>query len=90
MAGADSTRTTPEIGEPDEDGKLDKSDASVNYKYALDPERSCGKCVHLQRGDDGTLGCELVKGVVRLVDSCNLFEPADGPEQAFHDAYDEE
>lgn len=89
MAGADSTRTTPEIGEPDEDGKLDKSASEVNYKYALDPARSCGRCVHLQRGEDGTLGCELVQGVVRLVDSCNLFEEDESAAQTFRDEYED-
>lgn len=50
--------------------KAAKDDPAVNYKYALDPEKSCGMCVHFRA--PGT--CELVMGVVRAVDSCNLFE----------------
>jgi hypothetical protein len=50
--------------------KAAKDDPAVNYKYALDPEKSCGVCVHFRA--PGT--CELVMGVVRAVDSCNLFE----------------
>lgn len=50
--------------------KAAKDDPAVNYKYALDPEKSCGMCVHFRA--PGT--CQLVMGVVRSVDSCNLFE----------------
>jgi hypothetical protein len=51
--------------------KQDKDSVEVNYRYATDPLRSCGMCIHFKPPG----GCELVLGVIRSVDTCNLFEP---------------
>ncbi len=45
-------------------------DDAVNYRYAQDPARSCGLCQHFRAPGS----CELVAGVIRSVDTCNLFE----------------
>lgn len=86
--GEDEVGAEQEPGE-----KLGKTDQSVNYRLAQTDERSCSACKHwtpvsfadsIQMDDEiitegvGDLGaCALVRGVVRSVDTCDLFEPAD-------------
>ena len=43
----------------------------TNYRYASDPERSCGKCVHYREPNQ----CNLVMGLIRPEDTCDKFEP---------------
>lgn len=52
--------------------KAPKDDPEVNYRYAADPQRSCGMCVNFSPPGK----CAIVMGVIRSVDTCNLFEPA--------------
>jgi len=58
-----------EDGSEDDEGKASKE--AVNYRYASDPRRSCGRCAHFR----GPAGCELVAGMILKVDTCDLFEP---------------
>jgi hypothetical protein len=51
--------------------KAAKDDPEVNYRYSSSPERACGFCLHFEPPG----GCQLVAGVTRPCDSCNLFEP---------------
>lgn len=50
--------------------KADKDSPEVNFRYSANPEQSCGFCVHFSPPGK----CEIVLGVVRAVDVCNLFE----------------
>lgn len=52
---------------PPEGMKFLKED--VNYRYASDPKRSCGECVHFRSG-----ACEIVSGLIRSVDTCDKFQ----------------
>jgi hypothetical protein len=52
---------------PPEGLKFLKED--VNYRYANDPRRSCGECIHFRSGS-----CEIVSGLIRSVDVCDKFE----------------
>lgn len=42
----------------------------VNYRYADDPKKACGVCAHYS--PDGA--CEKVIGMIRAVDTCDLWE----------------
>src|SRR5206468_2130223 len=45
-----------------------------NYRYADNPDRSCGECKFF----DGSAGCSKVDGLIREVDVCDWFEEAKG------------
>lgn len=47
----------------------------VNYRYAENPMRSCGKCTHFLFPG----ACDIVAGLIRTVDVCNEFEAKDDP-----------
>jgi hypothetical protein len=47
------------------------SKEEVNYRYASDPQRSCGDC----RFFTEPAGCRLVMGMILKTDTCDRFEP---------------
>jgi len=53
-------------------GRLETKE-DVNYRYAENPERSCGKCTHFLFPG----ACDMVAGLIRYVDVCNEFEAKD-------------
>jgi hypothetical protein len=53
-----------------------KEDA--NYRMAAAPSRACGQCRHFV----GPGACELVAGLIRAIDTCDLFEPVDDGRQS--------
>jgi hypothetical protein len=63
---------SPEMGDMATTPKRSKE--QVNYRYAADPQRSCGECVHFRE----PAACELVAGMILKTDTCDLFKPADG------------
>ena len=78
-AGMDADVAAPDDSDaPDEEtgrereGGLAKDDPAVNYRYASDPEKSCGECAHFRE----PAACELVAGMILKTDTCDLFEPA--------------
>lgn len=50
-------------------GQWQKED--VNYRYASEPTKSCGNCMHFIAPHS----CEIVSGLIRPVDVCDKFEP---------------
>jgi len=55
--------------EPREGAQQSKDD--VNYRYAIDQSKSCGTCVNF----DGESGCRIVAGLIRAVDTCDMWAP---------------
>lgn len=45
----------------------------VNYRYSGDKEQNCGNCVHFKYPG----ACEIISGLIRVVDVCDKFESAD-------------
>ncbi|MCI0462359.1 MAG: hypothetical protein L0Z62_35860 [Gemmataceae bacterium] len=60
--------------------KLQKDSPLANYRFAVDPEKSCGVCAHYEPDDDAKPwqggGCEIVAGAIRAVDVCDQFAPS--------------
>ncbi len=50
--------------------RMAQTDPLINYRYATDPAQSCEACVHYEPPG----GCELVTGMIRPVDVCDLWE----------------
>lgn len=69
-------------GLEDEAGSKQVDKESVNYRYAQNPDQSCGKCRFFQAPS----GCAKVSGLIRKIDVCDLFQArgngAAGPVQA--------
>ncbi len=63
--------------------RLQPDSAEVNLRYARDPARSCGTCRHFRAPGS----CELVAGLVRPVDVCDLWEAKGAPEATFDREY---
>lgn len=51
--------------------KAAPDDPEINYRYSSDPTKCCGVCEHFIIPG----ACELVAGVKRAVDVCDLFSP---------------
>lgn len=69
VMGPHESEDTHPGGDPALAGQVAKEDA--NYRYAGDSDRRCENCKHF----DGASGCALVGGIIRKVDTCDLFEP---------------
>lgn len=69
-AGADDLEPEPEQFTKEE----------TNYRYSGVPDRSCGVCRYYE--DPG--GCQLVAGLIRPVDVCDLFEPREEGAEGMH------
>ncbi len=61
-----------ELPEPGS-GQVSKED--VNYKYAADESKQCQKCKNFRAPS----GCSLVAGLIRPVDTCDMFNPIRKP-----------
>jgi len=65
------TESVEDLDELPEGGQYEKED--VNYRYAANEAQSCGTCTHFIAPGS----CEIVAGLIRTVDVCDLFDPID-------------